>query len=457
MAEPAVMNDYSEQPMPWRGLLLFVPPLALVLVALLAGGASRLNPIGLMIAELLGVVALAPALLRSPDLAHTRLTLAALLLLALTAALPLLQLVPLPPGVWQALPGRAPMAHAVTLIGLPDRWRPMSLAPDETAGAALFLLAPAGMFLAALQCEPKQRVWLVMGVLAVALVSLPFGAVQVAAGQNQHLQLYAAATPGLPNGFFANRNHQAAFMIAAIGLSASLLGPWELPLAIERRPLVILGLMLLFAVGAAATLSRAGLLLLAPVLIIALLIMQTRMRGLNRWLRFAIPLAAIVGVAAVVLVLKGGAILDRFEQGSGAAGRVSILPKVVAAGQTLQPLGGGIGTFDMVYRAVEPLDQVIPEYLNHVHDDYVELWLEGGWTAAALIASLWVWWGFATVTAWFGPARADSALARSGSLVAAGLLVHSVGDYPLRTPALAVVFALACAMMAPTPTLKRPG
>jgi O-antigen ligase len=285
---------------------------------------------------------------------------------------------------------------------------------------------------------------------------LPVGAVQVASGQNEHVQVYAAATPGLPNGFFANRNHQAAFMVAAIGLSASLIGPWTLPFALERRPLAVLALMLLFATGAAATLSRAGILLLGPVLIIALLILQARMRGLSRWLRYATPLAAILGVAAVVLVLKGGAIFDRFEQGSGAAGRVSILPNVVAVGQTLQPLGGGIGAFDLVYRAVEPLDQVIPEFLNHVHNDYVELWLEGGWAAVALIAGFWVWWGFATFAAWFGPIRTDTAMARSGSLVAAGLLIHSLADYPLRTPALAVVFALACAMMIPTPTLKPP-
>jgi O-Antigen ligase len=457
MAERSSMTDHLEQSAPWRGLFLFAPPLALGLVALVAGGASRLNPIGLMLCELFGVIAVAPALLRFPDRAYSRLTWAAFTLLALTFALPLLQLVPLPPAAWMAAPGREPLAHAVALIGLPSHWRPISLAPDQTAGAVLFLLAPAGMFLAALQCEARLRVWLVLAAVIVALISLPLGAVQVAAGQTEHFQFYAAATPGLPNGFFANRNHQAAFMIAAIGLSASLLGPSELPLGLERRPLAVLGLIMMFTVGAAVTLSRAGLLLLGPVLIVAALIMQSRLRGLNRWFRFAIPIAAVVGVAAVVLVLKGGAILDRFEQGSGAAGRISILPKVVAAGQTLQPLGGGIGTFDTVYRAVEPLDQVIPEYLNHVHDDYVELWLEGGWAAVALMASLWVWWGFATFAAWFGPARSDAALARSGSLVVAALLIHSVADYPLRTPALAVVFALACAMMLPTPALKRPG
>ena len=457
MAERAVGSDEFEQPTLTRGLFVFVPPLVLMVAALLFGGASRLNPLGLMTAEIFGVLALAPALLRSPDLSYSRLTVAAFVILALTVALPLLQLTPLPPGIWKAMPGRAPLAQAVSLIGLPDRWRPISLAPDLTAGALLFLLAPAGMFLGALQCDPKQRVWLLIAALAVALISLPLGAVQVAGGQSEHVQFYAAATLGLPNGFFANRNHQAAFMIASIGLSASLIGAKGLALSPERRPLwVVLGLIMMFTVGAAVTLSRAGLLLLGPVLIVVALIILPFLRGSNRWIRFAVPIAALVGVAAVVLVLKGSAILDRFEQGSGAAGRVSILPRVVAAGQTLQPLGGGIGTFDMVYRAVEPLDQVIPEYLNHVHDDYVELWLEGGWAAVALIASLWIWWGFATFAAWFGPARSDAALARSGSLVAAALLVHSFVDYPLRTPAMAVVFALACAMMLPTPALKRP-
>jgi len=442
--------------MPWHGLLTFVPPLALILAALTLGGASRLNPIGFMIAEVFGIIALMPALLRSPDLSYSRPTLAAFAILILAAGLPLLQLLPLPPGVWTAAPGREPLAHAVTLLGLPNHWRPISLAPDETTGALLFLLAPTGMFLAALQCDPTRRIWLVLAALAIALISLLVGVVQVAGGQNEHVQFYKVATTGMPNGFFANRNHQAAFMVAAIGLSASLSGSWKLPLALERRPLAILAVMLLFAMGATVTLSRAGLLLLGPILIVALLIMRSRMHGLNRWFRFAVPLGAILCVAAVILVMKGGAIFDRFEDGTGAAGRTSILPKVVAAGQTLQPFGGGIGTCDMVYRAVEPLDQVIPTYVNHVHDDYVELWLEGGWAAVALIAGLWVWWGFGTFAAWFGPARDDAVLARSGSLVAAGLLIHSFGDYPLRTPALAVVFALACAMMLPTPTLKRP-
>ncbi len=456
MAELEVVNEAFEQPAPLRGLFVLGPPLLLMVVALLLGGASRLNPLGLMVAEIFGLLALAPAALRSPDLIYSRLGLTALLILALTAALPLMQLMPLPPDVWKGLPGRAPLAHAVSLLGLPDRWRPMSLAPDQTAGAIFFLLAPIGMFVAALQCNARQRFWLVIVVIVIAVLSLPVGGIQAATGSSTRAQFYAAATAGLPNGFFANRNHQASFLISAMALSAVLLGPHPLPGDLGRRPLPIVGLMLLFAVGAAATLSRAGLFLAGPVMVGAMVVMYPRLRGSGSLGRIAILIGVVLAIVTAVAVVKGGALFSRLEAGTGVAGRISILPKVIEAGGALQPVGSGIGAFDTVYRAVEPLDQVMPAYLNHVHDDYVELWLEAGWPAVGLIAAMIAWCGYAAFRAWTGPARADSALARAGSLAAAVFLIHSTVDYPLRTPALAVVFALACALMVPTP-VKRGG
>ena len=450
-----MVTDTFEQPAFVRGLFVLAPPLALMIAALIFGGASRLNPIGFMVVELFGLLALMPALLRSPDFSYSRLTLAALAILVLTAALPILQLTPLPPAVWSTLPGRAPMAQAVAVVGLPPHWRSMSLTPDLTAAAVLFLLAPAGMFVAALQCSPRERLWLVVAVIAIAIVSVLVGVVQAASGHSENVQFYPAATVGLPNGFFANRNHQASFMVAAIGLCAALLGPERLPVELNRRPFVIMAAMLLFAIASAATLSRTGVILSGAMLIAALAAMQGRMHGVNRWLRFAVPAAVILALCALVLVFKGGAVLERFQEGGGATSRTDILPGVIAAGRTLQPIGGGVGSFDLVYRAVEPLNKVIPEYLNHAHNDYVELWLEAGWPAAALMAAMIAWWGYAAFLAWFGPKRSDATLARSGSIVTAALLAHAAVDYPLRTPALAVVFALGCAMMLPAPIRRR--
>jgi hypothetical protein len=457
VAERSIELIEYEQPAFVRGLLIFAPPLLLLVGALLFGGASRLNPIGLMITEALGVLALTPAILRSRDRVFARLAIAAIVVLALATALVLLQLVPLPPALWKGLPGREALANAVALIGLPNRWRPMSLAPDETQGAVLFLLAPAGMFLGCLQCNARERQWLVLAALCIALLSVIAGAVQMAGGAGGHAQFYAGAASGVPNGFFANRNHQAAFMIAAIGLSTALVSRHELPLSFERRPFVIVALMLLFTVSAAATLSFAGLLLLAPVLVVAMVILQGHLTGLNRRVRLAIPVVTAIGVAAAFIVLLVGAHIDRFvDNGMGVFGRAQVMTNVVAAGRTFQPVGSGLGTFDMVYRSVEPLDQIVPEYLNHVHNDYVELWLEGGWPAVTLIAAALFWWGFGAYAAWFGLSRADTAMARSGSLITAALLIQSVLDYPLRTPALAVVFAFACALMLPAPLIRAP-
>jgi len=457
VAERSIELIENEQSAFVRGLLFSVPPLLLLLGALLFGGASRLNPIGLMVAEGLGVLALVPAVLRFRDLVFSRLAISAIVVLALATALVLLQLVPLPPELWKGLPARQALATAVGLIGLPNHWRPVTLAPDETQGSVLFLLAPAGMFLGCLQCHARERQWLVLAAICVALLSLVVGAVQMAGGAGGHAQFYSNATSGVPNGFFANRNHQAAFMIAAVGLSAALVGRYELPLSLERRPYVTVALMLVFAVSAAATLSLAGLLLLGPVLVVATVILQGRLSSLNPRVRLAIPVVTAIGVAAVFIVLQFGAHIDRFvDNGMGALGRAQVMTNVVAAGRTFQPVGSGLGTFDMVYRSVEPLDQIGPEYLNHVHNDYVELWLEGGWPAVTLIAAALLWWGFGAYAAWFGPSRADAAMARSGSLITAALLIQSAFDYPLRTPALAVVFAFACALMLPSPLIRAP-
>ena len=428
--------------------------MTLLIAALIFGGASQKNPIGLMVVELAGIAALAPAVLRLSRLQISRAAMAAMVILGLLVALPVVQLAPLAPSVWEHLPGRGPLAQATALIGLPKAWRSMSLAPDETARAVLYLLAPAGMFLAALQCGWRQRQWLVGAALGVALFSLAVGAIQVAGGEAGPLHLYANAAIGLPSGFFANRNHQSAFMVAAIALAASLSDSGSQPAGRSRRSLVVLILMLLFAVGAAATLSRAGVLMIGPMFVGALLASRPMARSAGGIVPIGVIAVAVVGAVLMVLALKGGVIFDRFENGAAGGGRLGLLPDVLSLGRSMQPLGSGVGSFDLVYRAHEPLELIDPFYLNHVHNDYVEGWLEAGWPAIALLGGFAVWWGLSAFTRWFGPDRPGAAFARSGTLITVALLLHSTVDYPLRTPALAVLFALACALMLDPPCVS---
>jgi hypothetical protein len=62
---------------------------------------------------------------------------------ALTAALvliPVLQLAPLPPALWQALPGRLQEMRSLDLIGEENSWRPLSLVPDATLATGLCMV-----------------------------------------------------------------------------------------------------------------------------------------------------------------------------------------------------------------------------------------------------------------------------------------------------------------------------
>jgi hypothetical protein len=48
-----------------------------------------------------------------------------------------------------------------------------------------------------------------------------------------------------------------------------------------------------------------------------------------------------------------------------------------------------------------------------------------------------------------GDSVLDITLSRAGSIAIVLLLLHSVVDYPLRSPALMILFALSCAYMVP--------
>ena len=427
-----------------RAQAIFIVSAVALVLGLIVGGASRLDPLGHMAVHLAGLALLSPVLLRT-GLSRAEMALP-LAILGAMALLPLLQLAPLPPGVWTELPGRAPMARAVSLADLPDRWRPMSLSPPDTQRALLSLIAPAALFLAVAPMGARQRASLAMLVVGVGLLSLLIAVIQAAGGEAGYLRWRAASPVGQPLGFFVNRNHQALFLLSASVFAAALARTEPTSGRPVFRPAVALILMALLVVGALATLSRAGALLAGPALAGGLLIIRSPRRedalG-GRALTVSAGLAAMAALIALIVLAKGGLILDRFETGEG-GGRMQLLPRVFELARLHQPRGAGLGSFDLVYRAAERLEDIDPFYLNHAHNDFAELWLEAGWPGVALVASFLAWWALSVRRQWFGP-RKDP-LGRAGTIVIGLSLMHSLVDYPLRTPAMALVMALACAL-----------
>lgn len=430
----------------------------LLISAVVFGGASRDHALRLALVELasLPVLVLAGSqLLRHPTPGSHRLALG---LLAAVALLPLLQLVPLPPAIWTALPGREQPALALDLIGQPAGWLPLTLTPDLTWNAFLALLPPVAMFLGVLAGTKALKVSLVRLLLAVAVAAVMLAVMQLASGSTRFYP-WATTAAGNMVGFFANRNHLSTLLLVCIPFAAVLsaasirrggarggLAPWF--------GMLFIGLAIV-AVGAIR--SRAGIVLLAPTLALGFL---------AAWLasgrrRPGLVLLAGTGVAAAAIAAVGmlalAPILARFDPNASPEVRFENWPIVAEAATAHLPVGSGLGSFDRVYRSVEPLEQLDATFFNQAHNEYLEIWLETGWLGIGLLAVFLVWWGRRSWTCWRRPPSTEADLQRAASIGLLIIMLHSIVDYPLRTETMAVVFALFAAVLegAAEPLLQR--
>jgi O-antigen ligase len=98
-------------------------------------------------------------------------------------------------------------------------------------------------------------------------------------------------------------------------------------------------------------------------------------------------------------------------------------------------LGSGFGTFTLIYPSYEGKTGIFDEVVNHAHNDYLELILEGGIMFVAVL----VLYALALLLKLiFGRIKNQQKVALLGIVF---LLLHSLVDFPLRTMAMAVTFS----------------
>jgi O-antigen ligase len=430
------------------GSLVFLVTTALLGCALLFGGASRENAVQVMILELLSLPLIALALWRLQGAGKLRRLRIPLALIAAAFAAPLVQLIPIPFDAWRALPGHADLADGLKLAGATRAWLPMSLTPDETWRSALALLVPTAVFLGAVACTTTQKRLLTGLVLIAAGISLFLGIMQMAGGPQSPLRFYPTTNEDSAVGLFANRNHLATLLLVSVPLMAIWIQ--ELARARQRSTLIVAGAALpllgLITVGVAITHSRGGLVLIVPAFAGSMLVLW---RSGGRSLKDPLVIGAgLVGLLTLIGAMSAiQATLARFPVSPAEEVRLLVWPSVIETLKAFFPFGSGIGSFIPVYRIHEPVTLMGPEFLNAAHNDYLQGVLEGGLLAALVAAAVGAWVGWRALKAWRGAPDAASNLARAGSVVAAIILLHSAVDYPLRTLAIASVFALACALL----------
>ncbi|WP_310467427.1 O-antigen ligase family protein [Sphingomonas sp.] len=418
-----------------------------ILLALsLALGGSGLSFPRLNLCLQIAALAVAAYLISTPrEWRFPRLTWVALGLVGAILALPLLQLIPLPPPIWTSLSGRAVPADLDALLGA-AQWRPLSLDVERTVRSFVTLLPAAVVFTGSLFLRRSDRAQLLWVVVAVALASALLGIVQVATGG--WLTPYPSGHTGHATGLFVNRNHNAALLLVAMPVAAALAAsqivrgmpqaPW---IAASAAAVVVL------VTGVLGTTSRMGFVLLPLALAASLALL---FYGRARW---TLVTAAAGGIAALAIPLVAS---DRFDRVVARfAGfddpRLDYWTDIQWALDYYGLAGTGFGTFIPVYKSAESLDAVVPKLTNHAHNDYLEIMLDGGVPAILLLVAV---LGLLAIAA-YGALRAQARPAQKPVTIAAAtglviLLAASVVDYPVRMPALSALFALCGALLMPS-------
>jgi O-antigen ligase len=434
-----------------------------LLAALLLGGGARAGLLSDGVLELLCLPVLLIAAWRWLDLPAERRPRVVLFFLLAVAALFALQLAPLPPWLWTRLPEREPLAAAFALIGRPLPFAPISVDPHATRAALLAAIPPLTLFLVAscLRREERWRLLLLSAIFAAASVAL--GLLQLAQGPESALRFYRPTNEADAVGFFANRNHFAALLycglvVACVYTIEVVRRARSVRAILEDTRMFVAALaggaiVLILMAGEAMTRSRAGIALALAAVAGALAIGYDRRAGgsdpiarkRGRWIA--------LGALALTLVLQVPLYraMERLNTGVLDDARWTIARRAFATAVAYLPAGSGVGSFVPAYASHEKPEELVADaYVNHAHDDFLELFLETGVLGVALLAGFLLWWGRRSLRAWRpapGVSRADPYV-RAATLIVGLLMIHSIVDYPLRSAAMMGVFALACAILA---------
>ena len=456
----------------WRAWLPDAPFLAFCALAILTalmGGSARGDVQSLMFLRPLAALLLGFGLLmlRACDLQRYKV---ALLFGAAVVALPLFQLVPLPFGLWSALPGRDQIVEIDRVAGFNHIARPLSMVPEATINALGSLLIPGAALILAIRLDRTGLERLLPLCIALAMGSAILGILQRLGNHGGALYLYEITNPSAAVGLFANRNHQAVLLAMAMPMLvywAARSGPRNLPHRLIAFAGIVVLVPLILITG-----SRSGLIAAAIGLIatIALLPQWTRRTadnpnssvGRSRRARIAgwiVVVAAPVGLGIATVLTGRAEAWDRLRLVFGTEDlRFQALPAMLKVASKYWPAGSGMGSFEKVYQANEPDWLLSPVFLNHAHNDWLEVTITGGLPAVVLLILAVGLTLLAAQRTLLGHSG-DFASARYGKL---GLIIISLvgivsfSDYPLRTPLLQVYFVVAVVWASCPEILNRP-
>ncbi|MER8830471.1 O-antigen ligase family protein [Mesorhizobium sp. M0938] len=405
----------SDRPSEWDKYLLG----SVLVISLVVGGGTAS---GLYTDTLIEIAAIVSAAAVFSQNSGQRIPHSVLWLLVFAVALVILQIVPLPAALFNGLRPELLLADS-GLVG-ETRFRFVSVGVGRTIECLLYLVASAAFFLAVLRLRTEQVRGLLpfffMGVICNGLA----GAIQYSLSDNIAIEGLLPFT--INAGLFANRNHFAALLFVSI--------PFVVYHGLFRGYLLSgsLGLVTLLLLLLAAG-SRAGVLIGLAITVLSIVFLSARSK-VSRWG----ILLTFIGLSAYTIgawtKIDADAIDPAFGRGEFARTTIEGIKENWATGI-------GFGNFQKAYQIYEKEEMIFSQYVNHAHNDYLEIAFEGGIPAVLLmvIYFMMIFTAFVKIT--------RDPLQKAASLSVVFILIHSLVDYPLRTEALAMTFAFMNAII----------
>ncbi|MEX3011462.1 O-antigen ligase family protein [Hoeflea sp. TYP-13] len=334
----------------------------------------------------------------------------------------LIQLLPISSGLIRSTQGILPPFDSGVLFMLEPAT--ISLGPGRTFEVAAYFLTNILFLMAVMKLRFDSAVGLIPFFIAGVICNMTAGLVQYSFTGEAEIQ--GVLPYDLSAGFFANVNHFSSLVFISIPLAFAYF--------IEIRRFYLLAvyvacaLLVLLAAG-----SMMGVLVGLAISFLSVIVLTQRNRN------------------GIILVLACSVLIGIYSVGLWARIQVETrnidFSRLEFARSTFEgivdnlPFGIGYGNFPVGYPSYEKSSTILQNYINHAHNEYLELIFEGGLLAVAALAAFIALLGIRISETLNWP------LHKAVSLAILFVLVHSVVDYPLRTLAVAFPFSVCIGLL----------
>jgi O-antigen ligase len=316
------------------------------------------------------------------------------------------------------------------------------------------MFVPLAVLLLGSQLNREELFQILPVVLGLGLLSAFIGLLQSIGDPQGLLYFYRITNNGSAVGLFANRNHQAIllatlFPMLAVYASAGVRSEDQLRI----RSYITLALGAIIIPLLLITGSRAGFILgVLGLISVTILFRKPKLltpkkRKYQKFdPRFAFGALGVLCLGTLTVIMSRAEAIQRLVQHAHAEDDRWLMWKPIAQmAWKYFPFGSGAGSFVEVYQIDEPYELLNFTYLNHAHNDYLEIYMTMGLPGLILLG-LGFFYFLKTASEVMRPPLPQGrayTFARLGLMIILIFALGSIGDYPLRTPSLSAVFVIA--------------